>query len=171
MKLHASIVVVLIGCALVPRSVQARWDSKADNKSPETLEAMTDKELFNEAFDVCVRRAMVERQASDSPGLVANVTTDASDYLDVISEVAGKRHGGRGPGMPELTEAHTVKKCQAAFRTFLASQENEPQPRPTRKAGPRVAKKPNPAPHHGDPREQLPPWFAPPAPANGGAPE
>jgi len=166
-----SLAVILIGCALAPCSVQARWDGRADNKSEEALEAMTDKDLFNEAFDVCVRRAMVERQASDSPGLVANVTTDASDYLKVISQIADNRHEGHAAGMPELTEAHTVKKCQAAFQTFLASQEKKQQPRSAKKTAPRVAKKANPAPYRGDPREQLPPWLAPSATANGSTPE
>ena len=159
-KLQSSLAVVLIGCALIPRSAQARWNSKEDNKSDETLATMTDKELFNEAFDVCVRRAMVERQDNDTPGLVETVTTDAADYLGVIYQVAGKNHGGNAlSGMRELTEAHTVKKCQAAFRTFLASQETQ-APHPTKKAVPRVARKTTPT-RHGDPREQLPPWLAP----------
>lgn len=159
-KLQSSLAVVLIGCALIPRTAQARWNSKEDNKSEETLVAMTDKDLFNEAFDVCVRRAMVERQDTDTPGLVETVTTDAADYLSVIYQVAGKNHGGSAPsGMRELTEAHTVKKCQAAFRTFLASQEPH-APHPTKRAVPHVAKKTPPT-HHGDPLEQLPPWLAP----------
>jgi hypothetical protein len=162
---------MVVGGALVPCSVQARWNSKADSKSEEMLESMTDKELFNEAFDVCVRRAMVERQASDSPGVVANVTADAADYLALIARVAAPRPGDAGPSMAQLREAHTVKDCQAAFRTFLASYEEPQQPHSTKKPVTRVPKKSNPAAHHGDPREQLPPWFAPPPTTNAGAPE
>jgi hypothetical protein len=152
---------VLIACALVPCTAQARWDSKEDDKSESTLEAMTDKELFNEAFDVCVRRAMVERQGSDEPGLVTGVTEDASSYLGVISQVASKSNAGVAPSwMLELTDAHTVKKCQGAFRSFLVAQQPREAP-VAKKAAPRVANKAA-TPRHGDPLEQLPPWFAPP---------
>ena len=105
-------------------AAQAGWDSKEDDKSESTLEAMTDKDLFNEAFDVCVRRAMVERQGSDEPGLVTGVTEDASNYLGVIDQVVSKSNGGIAPSwMLELRAAHTVKKCQGAFRTFLVAQQ------------------------------------------------
>ena len=157
--------VVLVGCLLVPAVVRARWDSKEDNKSTEALEALTDADLFNEAFDVCVRRAMIEHQASDAPGLVDGVTADASAYLAVIYQVASDKHGGEAPaGMSDLTTAHSVKKCQAAFRTFLASREPH-QPHAAKKAptSPHVAPKTVP-PHRGDPLEQLPPWLAPPPP-------
>ena len=161
MKRAASLAVVLIGCLLVPRAVQARWDSKEDNKSDAALEAMLDKELFNEAFDVCVRRAMIERQASDTPELGGGITADASDYLGVIYQVAGKSHGGVAPSwMLELTAAHTVKKCQGAFRTFLSTQQQPRQAREPKKAATRVIKKTVP-PRRGDPLEQLPPWLAP----------
>jgi len=151
---------VLIAWGLVPGTVQARWDGKEDNKSESALDAMTDKDLFNEAFDVCVRRAMVERQGSDEPGVVTGVTEDASNYLGVIYQVACKSNGGVAPAwMLELTAAHTVKKCQGAFRTFLVA--HEPREAPVaKKAAPRVAKKAA-TPRHGDSLEQLPPWFAP----------
>lgn len=166
MKRAAFLAVVLLGCLLVPRAVQARWDGKEDNKSDAALEALPDKELFNEAFDVCIRRAMIERQASDTPELGGGITADASDYLGVIYQVAGKSHGGVAPSwMLELTAAHTVKKCQGAFRTFLSTQQpQEPQePRQARepkKAAARVIKK-TVSPRRGDPMEQLPPWLAP----------
>jgi hypothetical protein len=159
MKLALSLAGVLIASFLAPFTAQARWDSKADNKPEPALEAMTDKELFNEAFDVCIRRAMVERQASDIPQLVTGVTNDASEYLGVIAQVASKAHGGSTPTwLIELTAAHTVKKCQRAFRTFLAMQ--EPTSRAKKKTAAHAAK--TTAPHHGDPLEQLPPWLAPP---------
>jgi hypothetical protein len=158
-KLPGNLAGVLIACLLVPCAVQARWDSKEDDKSESTLEAMTDKDLFNEAFDVCVRRAMVEHAGSDEPGLVTGVTDDASNYLTVIDQVAGTRSGGEPPlWMLELAAAHTVKKCQGAFRTFLAAQ--EPEEAPTKRSAPRVAKK-APAPRKNNSLEQLPPWFAP----------
>lgn len=159
-KLPALLVGVLIACGLVPGAVQAGWDSKEDDKSESTLEALTEKDLFNEAFDVCVRRAMVERQGSDEPGLVTGVTQDAFNYLEVIDQVAGKDKGGVTPSwMLELTDAHTVKRCQDAFRTFLAAQ--EPQDAPVaKKAAPRETKN-TAEPRHSDPLERLPPWFAP----------
>jgi hypothetical protein len=123
------------------------------------LAGMTDKELFNEAFDVCVRRAMVERQASDAPALVGNLSADASAYLGLIDQVLAKSRGGSAPSwMLELTAAHTVKKCQSAFRTFLAAE--EPQEPAQKNPAQRVVKQ-APASRHGDPLEQLPPWFAP----------
>ena len=162
-KLPAVLVGVLIAYVLVPCAVQARWESKEDDKSESTLEAMTQQDLFNEAFDVCIRRAMVERQGSDEPGLVTGVTEDASNYLGVISQVAGKENGEVTPSwMLELAAAHTVKKCQGAFRTFLIAQ----QPRQTpaaKKAVPRVASKAATS-RHANSLEQLPPWFAPPPP-------
>ena len=160
-KLPTLLAGVLIACGLVPCTAQARWDSKEDDKSESALEAMPHKDLFNEAFDVCVRRAMVEHQGSDEPGLVTGVTEDASAYLEVIHRVAGKDNGGVAPSwMLELAAAHTVKKCQGAFRTFLAAQESQEAPA-AKKATPRVAKKAA-APRHGNSLEQLPPWFAPP---------
>ena len=162
-KLARSLAVTIIGTLLLPRVLLARWDSKDDNKPESTLEAMTDKDLVNEAFDVCLRRAMVERQENDAPEIMTGITTDASDYLGVIDQVAGKTHGGIAPSwMLELTAAHTVKKCQAAFRTYLATQESV-QPSEEKKVARRVAKKTVPA-HRGDPLEQLPPWLAPPHP-------
>jgi len=160
-KLISSLAVVLVGTLVLPRVLQARWDSKEDNKPAAALELMTDKELFNEAFDVCVRRAMVEGQGSDAPDFISATTADASDYLGVIYQVAGKNHDGIAPSwMLELTAAHTVKKCQGAFRTFLALEEPV-EPTPVKKAVRRVAKK-NPPPRRSDPLEQLPPWLAPP---------
>ena len=154
---------MLIAFGLVPGTVHARWNSKEDNKSESTLEAMADQELFNEAFDVCVRRAMIERQASDEPGLVTGINEDASSYLGVISLVASKRNDGFAPSwMLELTDAHTVKKCQAAFRAFLVAQQPR-QARAARKATPHAANKAA-TPRHGSSLEQLPPWFAPPPP-------
>lgn len=162
MKLVGSLVVALVGCFAVPHPVFARWDGKEDNKNESTLEAMTDKELFSEAFDVCVRRAMIERQANDTPELVGPATTDASDYLGVIDQVAGTKNGGVVPlWMLELTAAHTVKKCQSAFRSFLAAESPHDPPQPRKATTPNVAKKPT-AKRNGDRLEQLPPWLAPP---------
>jgi hypothetical protein len=162
MKLVGSLAVALVGCFAAPHPVLARWDSKQDNKSESTLQALTDKGLFSEAFDVCVRRAMIEHQANDTPELVGPATTDATDYLGVIDQVAGKKNGGVAPSwMLDLTAAHTVKKCQSAFRSFLAAESpHEPQ-QPRKTTTPHVAKKAA-AKRNGDRLEQLPPWLAPP---------
>jgi hypothetical protein len=149
---------------VLPPALQARWDSKEDNQPAAALEGMTDKALFNEAFDVCVRRAMIERQESDASDLVSGTVADASDYLGVLYQVAGKNHDGIAPSwMLELTAAHTVKKCQGAFQTFLAMEEPEEpvEPTPAKKRVRRVAKKTAPTRRY-DPLEQLPPWLVPP---------
>ena len=161
MKLVGSLAVALVGWLAVPHAVQARWDSKEDDKSAPALEAMTDKELFNEAFDVCVRRAMIERQANDAPELLGSATTDATEYLRLIDQVVGTRHGGAPAWMLELTAAHTVKKCQSAFRTFLGGQAPHDRPQARKPTTPRAPKKTS-AKHNGDPLEQLPPWLASP---------
>jgi hypothetical protein len=145
---------------LDPYTAQARWNNKEDNMSEPTLEAMTDQNLFNEAFDVCVRRAMVERQGSDQPGFVTGVSEDAANYLGVIKQVASNRNEGVAPSwMLQLAAAHTVKECQRAFRTFLIAQQPRKAP-VAKKAAPHVAKKVA-TPRHGNWVEQLPPWFAP----------
>ena len=162
MKPATSLIVALIGCLLAPDLIQARWDSQQDNKPLSTLESMTDKDLVNEAFDVCVRRAIIERQAIDAPDIVGAASADASDYLGLIYQVAGKNHGGVAPSwMLELTAAHTVKKCQSAFRTFLTTQSQHQAPEPRKETTPRVAKKTAQR-RNADSLEQLPPWLVPP---------
>ncbi len=162
--LSSSLSMVLIGTLVFPGALQARWDSKEDNKPEAVLEGMTDKELFNEAFDVCLRRAMIEGQGSDAPDPTGG-NTEASDYLGLLYQIAGKKHDGIAPSwMLELTAAHTVKKCQTAYQTFLALEEPA-EPTPRRKTGRRMARKAVPAPRHVDPLEQLPPWLAPQHPA------
>jgi hypothetical protein len=162
-KLLASLTMVLIGALVLPRVLHARWDGKEDNKPEGVLEGMTDKELFSEAFDVCLRRAMIESRGSDASDLISG-NSDASDYLGLIYEVAGKKHDGIAPSwMLELTAAHTVKKCQGIYRTFLTVEEPE-EPKPAKKTVRRVAKRGAPA-RRIDPLEQLPPWLAPQRPA------
>jgi hypothetical protein len=155
---------VFLGMLVLPGALQARWESKEDNKPAAVLEAMTDKELFNEGFEVCLRRAMVERQGSDASDPISGNSGDASNYLGVIYQVAGKNHEGIAPSwMLELSAAHTVKKCQGAYRTFLALEEPV-EPAPTPQAVQRGAKRSAPA-RRSDPLEQLPPWLAPQPPA------
>ena len=163
-KLLGSVTIVFIGMLVLPRGLQARWEGKEDSKPEAVLESMSEKELFDEAFDVCVRRAMMEHQGNDASDLGSG-STDASDYLGVIYQVAGKKHDGIAPSwMLELTAAHTVKKCQNAFRSFLAMEEPV-APTPAKKTVRRLAKKTAPSPRHTDSLEQLPPWLAPQRPA------
>ncbi len=155
---------------LTPLPTHARWESTHDNKSSSELAVMTDEQLFNEAFDVCVRRALLESfpNADESRAGLA----ECNDYLNTIYPFVRERNGGRVPAwMSALVTAHTTKGCQAAFHTFLSKTEKPataaeegtaddsggaddgapPRPQPTPKA------------HH--PRshwsEQLPPWLAP----------
>ena len=140
-KLFCPLTVLLVGSLAFPRTLQAGWDSKDDNKPVAALEGMTDKELFNEGFDVCIRRASIEPQGSEAPDFASATTADASDYLGVIYQVTGKKHDGIAPSwMLELSAAYTVKKCQGAFRTFLALEEPV-EPTPVKKTVRRVAKK------------------------------
>jgi len=155
---------LLILALLIPRPLQARWESAHDNKSSIALAGMTNEQLFNEAFDVCVRRALLESlpNAADEarPALA-----ECNDYLNTVYPFVRERNGGKvPPWMSELVTAHSTKECQRAFRTFLGSTE---RPAPEGKGdGGEVAQQPRPKKHKAPTpqpewNEQLPPWLAP----------
>jgi len=111
-----------LAALLVPRASHAGWSGKQDDRPRSDLEALTDKELFNEAFDVCVQRAFLEKPSADASEPYRAAVADASTYLAAISGVLVERRGGKAPAwMTELADAHKVKECQNAFRTFLAA--------------------------------------------------
>ena len=156
---------LLVILLLTPLPSQARWEGARDNKSSTELAAMTNEQLFDEAFDVCVRRALLE--SLPSADQARSALAECNDYLNTIYPFVRERNGGRVPAwMSELVTAHTTKECQSAFRTFLSKTErpptegNEegaavaPQHRPT---APKAAT-PHPRSHWS---EQLPPWIAP----------
>lgn len=132
-----------------------RWEGAQDNKPVSDLEQLTTDQLFNEAFDVCVRRALVE-----STGAPAATAAEASDYLNTIYPFAREKNGGTNPlWMTELFTAHTTKECQRAFRGFVSDPEKSP-------AVARKRLKPRTKTAISSPRrsqwtEELPPWLAP----------
>ena len=77
---------LLIVPLVVPVAVHARWESARDNKSPSALAAMTNEQLFNEGFDVCVRRALLESLPSGADE-TRRALAECSDYLSTISTV------------------------------------------------------------------------------------
>src|SRR5204862_529897 len=62
---------LLFSILAVPTPLQARWESAQDNKPPVELAGMTNEQLFNEAFDVCVRRALLDCVQQTLSGLRA----------------------------------------------------------------------------------------------------
>jgi hypothetical protein len=155
MRMSSTIGAVLLLTALMtclsPSVLHARWSSRQDNAPRSGLETMTDQKLFNEAFDVCVQRAFLEKPSANPAEGTAEAVADASAYLATITGVVAHRHDGQvPPWMAKLSAAHKVKECQAAFRAFLeAHTPPEERRRPTSR--PRSL------------REELPPWLAPPA--------
>lgn len=89
---------------------------------------MDAKALFEEAFDVCVRRAQL---AALTPGPEeAEVLRAAEVYLATIEEVVREASGGRLPQwMRSLSFARTTRDCQAVFRSFLGG-ETAPETKP-----------------------------------------
>src|SRR5437773_11920005 len=75
----------------------ARWEGTQSNRSAADLESMTDQELFNEAFDVCVGRALHEGPPPGSEGEVNPGESGASAYLATIADTLSTRHGGSVP--------------------------------------------------------------------------
>jgi len=164
---------------LHPLPSHARWEGARDNKSSTQLAAMTNQQLFDEAFDVCVRRALLESLPTDSGAQQS--LTDCNDYFTTLSPYVRERNGGKTPAwMGALETSHTTKECQAAFRTFVSKAEKpasaSPAETPTHApvepavaAGateiPRAHRVPPLKPTPAQPRshwsEQLPPWIAP----------
>ena len=167
MRCTALLVILLLVAA---RAVDARWQGPQDSKSFSELRSMAPDELFNESFDVCIRRAMLEKSGATDPESSAEVTV-ASEYLEVLEVAAAAQHGGAAPAwMAQLTAAHSVKDCQRAFHTYL--QGTAPAAAGTPAARRQVARpeapvavRPavkTPRPHVSGATEELPPWLAPP---------
>ena len=162
---------LLVGLLLLilgdPLPLQAHWENANDNKSPIELAAMTNEQLFNEAFDVCVRRALLEslpNPAEDTPHAVA----ECNDYLNTMYPFVRERNGGKAPPwMRALLKAHTTKECQSAFRGFLGASDKVAaggKGKRMKAARPHAAapkRKATPAPPHSQWHDQLPPWIAP----------
>jgi hypothetical protein len=168
------VVGLLVLALLAASPSDARWESARDNKSPAALAAMGNQQLFDEAFDVCVRRALLESfpgAAEDSRDALA----ECNAYFAVLTPVVRERNDGNvPPWMSELLAAHTTKTCQGAFRTFLNKTAKPAPLGPTKAATaatagavvvqqprPTARPKPTPAQPHSQWSEQLPPWIAP----------
>ena len=163
----------LIILLLTAVPIQARWESAGDNKSSTELAAMTNEQLFDEAFDVCVRRALLESLPSADQARAA--LAECNDYLDTIYPFVRERNGGNVPAwMSALVTAHSTKECQAAFRAFLSKSEkpaveNEGEAdagqgdaaEAARSQHPKKPSNATPPPPRSHWTEQLPPWIAP----------
>jgi hypothetical protein len=164
--------VFLIVTLVTPLPLQARWDGARDNKSPVELAGMTNEQLFNESFDVCVRRALLEGSASAAGEAAPPAAAECNDYMNTVYPFVRERNGGKvPPWMSELVTAHTTRECQHAFRTFLGTTEKPPEtktdsnktdsakaatdrhPAPKRKTTKAMPRQPS---HW---TEQLPPWL------------
>jgi len=147
------LVVLLMMLPMLP--AMGRWESAQDSKSTSGLEELSLDQVFNEAFDVCVRRALLEN--SDAPGVTV---AEASEYLNAIYPIVREKNGGAVPTwMAELFNAHTTKECQHAFHGYVSDVEKSP---PIAKRNPtRHAKAATSGPRRSHWTEELPPWFAP----------
>jgi hypothetical protein len=139
---------VLLGALLSPSPLFARWEGTDNNKSVSELEAMSTDELFQEGFDVCTRRALLEGPVNESGEPTNPPPPGVSEYLDTIQQAASEKNGGTvPPWMDQLIHAHTSKQCQRAFRTYLEAKAPKEAPPLKRKRHPIGT--------------QLPPWLAP----------
>lgn len=157
-----ALALVAIATLVAAARAHARWESAQDNKSAAELDTMTTEALFNEAFDVCVRRALLTGP-SDAGGPVPPSAAAASEYLNTVYPFVREKSGGETPPwMSELFTAQTVKECQRAFRTFVSSPESRPPKQESKPEPPKEPKeKKAAAPRPGGLSEQLPPWLAP----------
>lgn len=109
----------------------ARWEGERDNKSRAQLEALDERQLFEVAFDVCVRRAVV---LGGTPTAASEaVVTAADDYLALIENVARLRAGTVPAWLRELSFARSTKECQAVFRSYVSG-ETAPETTPAGRA-------------------------------------
>jgi hypothetical protein len=161
------LIVVPIIPLLAPLPVHARWQSARDNQSATALAAMSNEQLFDEAFDVCVRRALLESLPSATDE-TRRALSECSDYLNTLSPFVREHNGGTvPPWMTELGSAHTTKECQDAFRMFLSKTDKpaavgqRKRPAAARAPQPAAMPKATPAPPRSPWSEQLPPWIAP----------
>jgi len=143
-----AVATLVAAAALVPRTVQARWESARDSKPPAVLVGMTTDELFNEALDVCVQRALEQGPLNQDGEPTNPPPAGANEYLADIAHVVAAKHGGTVPiWMKQLLEAPSAKRCQEGLRTYAAGTE---KPKKHKTPKPRQAR-------HLD----LPPWLAP----------
>jgi hypothetical protein len=145
---------VLMAMLLVPVRLLARWESPDDNKPVAVLEGMNNEQLFNEALDVCVGRALIERPTQAAEPATATEPSAASLYLQTIAGVAADRNGGTVPPWIDiLLSAHTGKECQHGLHSFLGGGTAEATHASHRRSRSRARS------------HQLPPWLAPPSAA------
>jgi len=105
----------------------ARWEGPADNKPLSDLEQMDLKALFNEGFDVCVRRAVLT--SGLPPDTTSPIEVAALDYLSVIEGVVRDKSDGKMPEwMRALGFARTTKECQNVFRGFISGELRDTRP-------------------------------------------
>ncbi|HXQ21352.1 MAG TPA: hypothetical protein VN812_06740 [Candidatus Acidoferrales bacterium] len=145
------VLLLLLGGGLVlPIRSLARWETPADNKPVAVLEGMNSEQLFNEALDVCVGRALVERPPPAADPITAPAPSAASLYLQAIAGVAAHRNGGTVPPWIDiLLSARTGKQCQRGLHSFLGGGTAEAADASLRRSRPRAR------------LHQLPPWLAP----------
>ncbi|MCX8073543.1 MAG: hypothetical protein N3C12_14025 [Candidatus Binatia bacterium] len=123
------VVAVLVASVLAggARIAGARWESERDSKSREELAQLDERGLFQEAFDVCVRRAAL--LAGKPSPQADSMLGAADDYLAVIEAVVRSKVGVIPSWLRELSFARTTKECQAVFRAFVSG-ETAPETRP-----------------------------------------
>jgi len=168
MQRTALLLTVLVVAA---RQVDARWQGPQDSKPFSELRSMAPDELFNESFDVCIRRAMLEKSAASDPESEAEVTA-ASEYLELLDVATAAQHGGAAPawmataGRSALRQGlpaglpHVSAERGAGTRRHATGTAAGGTARRSR-TGPPVAKPARP--RVGGATEELPPWLAPPA--------
>ena len=110
MSTSRALVAVWLLALLCPQPLHARWESSKDTKSVTDLEQMTNDQLFDEAFDVCVYHALMKDTAS-------------SDYLHSISDAARAKNDGTVP--PWMTELLNAQKGKGRL-TLVTPQQHCP---------------------------------------------
>jgi hypothetical protein len=145
------VLLLLLGGGLVlPVRALARWESPADNQPVAALVGMSNEQLFNEALNVCVARALLEGRTSAADPSAAPMLSAASLYLESIARVAADKNGGTvPPWIDTLLSARTGKECQRGLHSFLGGGATSGT------AAAHVRSRPRSRLH------QLPPWLAP----------
>ncbi len=104
-----------------------RWESERDNKSEVELGQLDERKLFEEAFDVCVRRAVL---AKGPRGGATEATLAAAEEYLLRIEATVRQKTGTVPGwLRDLSFARSTKDCQNVFRAFLSG-ETAPETKP-----------------------------------------
>jgi hypothetical protein len=133
-----------LAIAALAATAQARWEGPSDNKADTELAELDLKALFNEGFDVCVRRAAlrsgVREGEAEDPAITA-----AGDYLSVLEGFARDKNDGKLPDwMRALSFATTTKDCQRVFRAFVGGEIPDTKPAKPRPAARPARAKPKP---------------------------